>query len=104
MMTMARNYKELQAKMSPKARAEVDAWVKETLEHMPLDELRHAREMTQVSLSKVLGVPQGSISKLEKRTDMYLSTLRSYIEAMGGRLELRAVFRDGAVNIDLTKQ
>jgi DNA-binding XRE family transcriptional regulator len=101
---MARNFKELQAKMSPAVRAEVDAWVKETIKNMPLDELRHAREMTQVNLAKVLGVPQGSISKLERRTDMYLSTLRSYIEAMGGRLELRAIFRDGAVNIDLEKQ
>jgi hypothetical protein len=38
---------------------------------------------------------------MERRTDMYLSTLRSYIEAMGGRLELRAIFQDGAVNLDL---
>lgn len=101
---MARNYEELRAKMRPEARAEVDARVKETLKNMPLDELRAAREMTQVNLAKVLGVPQGSISKMERRTDMYLSTLRSYIEAMGGRLELRAIFRDGAVNIDLGKQ
>jgi DNA-binding XRE family transcriptional regulator len=71
---------------------------------MPLEELRSAREMTQVNLAKVLGVQQASISKMEKRTDMYLSTLRSYVEAMGGRLELRAVFQDGAVNLDLAKE
>jgi Fe-S cluster biogenesis protein NfuA len=44
---------------------------------------------------------QGNISKLEQRTDMYLSTLRSYVEAMGGALEIRAVFPDGDVKIDL---
>ncbi|MGB9084873.1 MAG: XRE family transcriptional regulator [Terriglobales bacterium] len=100
---MARNFKELRAKMSPEARARSKAWADETIKNMPLDELRAAREMTQQSLSKVLGVPQGSISKMERRTNMYLSTLRSYIEAMGGHLELRAVFREGAVNLDLGK-
>jgi hypothetical protein len=54
-----------------------------------------------MNLSKVLRVPQASISKMERRTDMYLSALRSYIEAMGGRLELRPTFQDGAVNLDL---
>jgi DNA-binding XRE family transcriptional regulator len=98
---MARNFRELQAKMSPETLAEVEAWAKETIKNMPLVELRNAREMTQVSLSKVLGMPQASISKMERRTDMYLSTLRSYIEAMGGHLELRAIFPDGAVNLDL---
>jgi hypothetical protein len=44
---------------------------------------------------------QGNISKLEQRTDTYLSTLRSYIEAMGGSLEMRAFFPDGDVKIDL---
>jgi DNA-binding XRE family transcriptional regulator len=101
---MARNYEELRAKMRPEARARVEARVKETLKNMPLEELRSAREMTQVNLAKVLGVQQASISKMERRTDMYLSTLRSYVEAMGGRLELRAVFQDGAVNLDLTKE
>jgi transcriptional regulator with XRE-family HTH domain len=68
---------------------------------MPLYQLRNAREMTQTRLAEVLEMDQGNISKLEKRTDMYLSTLRSYIEAMGGALEIRAVFPDGVVKIDL---
>jgi DNA-binding XRE family transcriptional regulator len=101
---MARNYKELQAKMSPERRARAEAWVKRERDKMPLYLLRNAREMTQENLAKVLGVPQGTISKMEHRTDMYLSTLRSYIEAMGGTLELRAVFQDGAVNVELGKQ
>jgi len=66
---------------------------------MALDELRTAREFTQAELSQVLKVDQGSISKLERRTDMYIGTLRRYIEAMGGSLQIRAVFPDGEVQI-----
>ncbi len=94
-----RKYAELRAKMSPERRAKVDALVKKTLEEMPLNELRNARQMTQVNLAQILEVQHGEISKIEKRTDMYISTLRSYIEAMGGTLELRAVFPDGAILI-----
>ncbi len=98
---MARNFRELEAKMSPERRARVAARVKEELRKMPLHQLRNAREMTQTRLAEVLEMDQGNISKLEKRTDMYLSTLRSYVEAMGGTLEIRAVVPDGDVKIDL---
>jgi DNA-binding XRE family transcriptional regulator len=98
---MARNFRELEAKMSPERRARVAARVKEELARMPLYQLRNAREMTQTRLAEVLEMDQGNISKLERRTDMYLSTLRSYVEAMGGVLEIRAVFPDGEVKIDL---
>jgi len=57
--------------------------------------------MTQARMAELLEMDQGSISKLEKRTDMYLSTLRSYVEAMGGTLDIRAVFPDGEVKIDV---
>jgi predicted transcriptional regulator len=98
---MARNFRELEAKMSPESRARVAARVKEELALMPLRQLRRAREMTQTRLAELLEMDQGNISKLEQRTDMYLSTLRSYVEAMGGALEIRAVFPDGVVKIDL---
>jgi predicted transcriptional regulator len=101
---MARNFRELEAKMSPERQARVAARVKAELALMPLHQLRNAREMTQTRLAEVLEMDQGNISKLEKRTDMYLSTLRSYIEAMGGALEIRAVFPDGVVKIDLLNQ
>jgi transcriptional regulator with XRE-family HTH domain len=68
---------------------------------MPLDKLRKARSLTQVAVAERLQVDQGSVSKLESRTDMYLSTLREYVEALGGKLELRADFPDGSINIDL---
>jgi transcriptional regulator with XRE-family HTH domain len=87
--------------MSLERQARVAARVKAELALMPLHQLRNAREMTQTRLAEVLEMDQGNISKLEKRTDMYLSTLRSYIEAMGGALEIRAVFPDGVVKIDL---
>jgi len=98
---MARKFEELRAEMSPERRARNAARAQEELATIPLHHLRQAREMTQTRLAEVLNVDQGRISKLEKRTDMYLSTLRSYIEAMGGALEIRAVFPDGSVQIDL---
>jgi DNA-binding XRE family transcriptional regulator len=98
---MARKFEELRAKMSPERRARNEARAREELRKMPLYQLRNAREMTQTRLAEVLEMDQGNISKLEKRTDMYLSTLRSYVEAMGGVLEIRAVFPDGEVKIDL---
>lgn len=96
---MARNFKELQAKISPERRARVERKVERALREMALDELRSARQLTQTGLANILGVDQGSISKLERRTDMYISTLRSYVEAMGGDLQIRAIFPDGEVQI-----
>jgi transcriptional regulator with XRE-family HTH domain len=69
------------------------------LAEMPLNELRQARGLSQKVLAEVLGVEQPSIAKLERRADMYVSTLRSHIEAMGGELEVIARFPDGAVKI-----
>jgi len=69
------------------------------LAEMPLQELRQAYQMSQESLAKILGAKQAGISKLEHRTDMYISTLRNYIEAMGGELEIVARFPDGAIKI-----
>lgn len=96
---MARNFKELQAKISPERRARTEERVKLAIKEMALNELRQARQLTQARLADTLGVDQGSISKLERRTDMYVSTLRSYVEAMGGSLQIKAVFPDGEVRI-----
>ena len=96
---MAHKFQELQKKISVERRARVEERVREAIQQMALDELRTAREFTQAELSQVLKVDQGSISKLERRTDMYIGTLRRYIEAMGGSLQIRAVFPDGEVQI-----
>jgi predicted XRE-type DNA-binding protein len=97
---MAHKFKDLQMKMSAERRTRVEERVRQAIKEMALDELRTAREFTQAELSQVLRVDQGSISKLERRTDMYIGTLRRYIEAMGGSLQIRAVFPDGEVQIN----
>jgi len=63
-------------------------------EEMTLRELRHARKLTQVRMAKALGITQDGVSRLEKRTDLLLSTLRKTVEAMGGNLSLIAEFPD----------
>lgn len=85
--------------MSPESRARSDALYKDLLAEMPLHELREAKAMSQVKLAESLHVNQAAISKMEHRTDMYISTLRNYIRAMGGDLEIIAKFPDGLVKI-----
>ena len=92
---MARNYKELQAKMDPASRADNARRVRDEVQKMALDELRRAKQLTQADMAEMLDVPQSSISRIEQRADMYLSTLRSYVHAIGGVLQVRAVFPDG---------
>lgn len=96
---MAKKFTELRSRMSPASRAKAEAKAQSLLAEMPLHELRQARGLSQKMLAEVLHVQQPSIAKMEKRTDMYLSTLRSHIEAMGGQLEVVARFPDGAVKI-----
>ena len=65
-------------------------------EEMTMRDLRKARNITQVEMAKALGVKQEQVSRIEKRTDLHLSTLKRSIEAMGGELILTAKFPDGA--------
>ena len=96
---MTKKFTELRGKLSPERQARVRERTQEMLKEMPLQELRQARKLSQEAIATVLGAKQASISKLEHRTDMYVSTLRSYIEAMGGTLEIVAQFPDGEVRI-----
>jgi DNA-binding XRE family transcriptional regulator len=96
----AKNFSELRARMPSSTLARSKARADVLLAEMPLNELRQARGLSQKVLADILHVQQPSIAKLEKRTDMYLSTLRSHIEAMGGALELVAHFPDGSVRIN----
>jgi DNA-binding XRE family transcriptional regulator len=93
---VARKFSELRVKMSAAARESSDREFRRMIEEMPLNKLRNARNLTQQTLAKALNVNQSEISKIENRTDVYVSTLASYVEAMGGRLEIRVVFQDGA--------
>jgi transcriptional regulator with XRE-family HTH domain len=85
--------------MSPEARKRAAAKAREYAQAMALDELREARELTQQHLAKLLGVNQAAVSKLERRADMYVSTLQDFVRAMGGTLRIEAVFPDGRVEI-----
>ena len=67
---------------------------------MPLDALRDAKQLTQVQMAQLLKISQGAVSKVERRTDMFVSTLRNYVRAIGGDLQIRAVFPEGHVLID----
>jgi len=96
---MARKFAELEAKMSPGSREWVKQEVAKTLDEMPLNELRNARGLSQKMLAETLRIQQPAMAKLEKRTDMYISTLRSHIRVMGGDLEIIAKFPDGNVRI-----
>jgi len=97
---MARKFQELIDKLPPERRARIKAKADELRVEMALDELREAQELTQEQLADTLGVTQAHISKLERRTDIYLSTLRRIIRAMGGELEVRAIFPSGPVVIN----
>ena len=92
---MAVNVNDKIRKLSPARRKKVEARAAELIaEEMTLRELRRARKLTQVRMAKSLGVTQDSVSRLEKRSDLLLSTLRKTVEAMGGSLSLVAEFPD----------
>jgi transcriptional regulator with XRE-family HTH domain len=94
-----RNFRELEAKMTPAQLVERDVHVKQMIEEMPLNRLRAARNLTQEHLANILNKDQSAISQLERRTDMYVRTLADFIKALGGELEIRANFPDGSVRI-----
>jgi DNA-binding XRE family transcriptional regulator len=88
---MARTLTETISALPPDRRITVEARAAELIaEELSLQELRKAMRLTQVELADRLGVRQDTISRLEQRADMLLSTLQSYVEAMGGRLAIVA--------------
>jgi DNA-binding XRE family transcriptional regulator len=92
---MSVNVNEIIAKLSPAQRKKVEARAAELIdEEMSLRQLRKARKLTQVRMAKSLGISQDGVSRLEKRSDLLLSTLRKTVEAMGGKLSLVAEFPD----------
>ncbi|HZC15159.1 MAG TPA: XRE family transcriptional regulator [Caulobacteraceae bacterium] len=89
----------LRARMTPEARAEAEAEARRLGEDMDLAEVRRALKFSQDEIAQTLQVGQGSVAKIEKRADMYVSTLRRFIEAMGGELEIVARFADRSIKI-----
>lgn len=96
---MSKSYAALREKMSPAARARAQKKYEELVQELPLHELRTARRLSQEQVALQLGIKQAAVSKIERRTDLYLSTLRRFVEAMGGEFEVRAHFPDGCVQI-----
>ena len=92
-------FSELTKDFTPERRQRIEALKGEMLTEMPLHELRRARALTQRDLANMLRVNQPAISKLEQRTDVYVSSLRAYIEAVGGKLKIVAEFPEGEVAI-----
>jgi transcriptional regulator with XRE-family HTH domain len=98
---MATKFRTIREKMNPDRQERIRKRTEELLAELPLQELRQARALSQQELAEVLGLNQATVSKLERRTDMYLSSLRRFVEAMGGELEISASFPDGKVRIQL---
>ena len=90
---MAKKFNELRGKMSPERRRRNKAEANRMLLEMTLQELRqHVGELSQADVAEALEVTQGYISKLERQDDMLVSKLYTYVEALGGEVEIRARF------------
>lgn len=98
-MTGHRSFKELRSTLSAERQARNAEATQVMLRDMALHELRQAREKSQEELAATLHVGQPAVAKMERRTDMYVSNLRRYVEALGGKLEITARFPDADVAI-----
>lgn len=87
--------------MSPEAQARATARAEALWVGMQLQAVRQARQMTQADVGAALGIEQAAISKLERRNDMHVSTLREYVRALGGELKLVASFPEGDIALNL---
>jgi predicted transcriptional regulator len=96
---MAKPFENLRKKMSPESRARSKKYAEEMLREINLQELRKAVALTQQQLAETLEINQAAISKMENQSDMYISTLRRILEAMGGSLKIVAEFPGGEVVI-----
>jgi hypothetical protein len=92
---MATKWNDLKHKSSPEIRANLKREADAELERIGFHKLRQARQQTQVAIAERLNIAQGAVSRLERQSDFLLSTLREYVGALGGQLELRVVFPDG---------
>ncbi len=90
-----------QVTAGPEGRARVEEYRRLMDAVITLYRLREVRGMTQTDVARELEVTQGNVSRVERASDLYLSTLSRYVEALGGRLELTAVFPDQVVTLDL---
>lgn len=97
---MSKPFNTLRKKMSSSAQKAAAEKTRQMLKEMPLQALRQAHQISQERMAEILNTKQANVSRIERRTDMYISTLRSYIEAMGGQLDIVARFPDGEVHLN----
>lgn len=96
---MAKSFQELRKKMSSERQARAKARTEEMLAEIALQELRQALNLTQEQVAAAMQMNQGAVSKMEHQSDIYVSTLRKFVSAMGGQLKLVASFPDREVVI-----
>jgi len=85
----------IKARTKPENRARIEAEAQRLSDDLHLSQLRKARGLTQETMAELLGVSQAEVSKMERRTELYVGTLRKFIEAMNGELVIAARFADG---------
>jgi len=96
---------DIKARTKPKTRRRIEAEAQSLSEDLHLSQLRKARGLTQETMAELLGVSQAEVSKVERRTELYVGTLRKFIEAMNGELVIAARFPDGVeIPIRLAEQ
>ena len=102
-MSGRKNYRELRERVrsDPERRKRIEEISRAYDALLRLADLREARDVTQSRLAGRLGVSQPNVSKIESKGDLYLSTLRGYVTALGGRLEVKAIFPDETINLAL---
>lgn len=96
---MAKAFKELRSKMSPEARRKSNEIADDLRKEIRLTELRQALGISQEELASLLEKKQAAISRFERRSDMHISTLREFVTALGGKLEIIAKFPNGSYHI-----
>lgn len=99
-MTGRTPFSVLRNRMTPEAQARAHEKSEILGAEMALSDLRRAMQLSQEELAATLHINQASVAKMEKRTDMYVSSLRRFIEAMGGELDITARFPDRTIKID----
>ena len=97
---MAKSFNKLVDKMSHGSQARIRTRIADVSREMALQEVRQALQLTQQQLADTLEMNQAAVSKLEHQSDMYISTLRKFLEAMGGNLKIVASFPEGEIVIN----
>lgn len=105
-MTKTKSFEILRRKVraDPERARRVAEHKRAILDALALAEAREQRNVTQKDIAEILGVTQANVSRIEREEDVYLSTLRKYVEALGGRLEVSAVFPDKTVSLSRSNQ